>query len=151
MTYSSSSGRKKNRRKSLGFIVLGPLGLPRGYLRQGATPWVSLFWGYWIYLEATFAIEQILRFHCSAVTRRVSLVWGHWGYLSIAIIATQSLLYHFFFAICRATTRANSPTNGKGSSQRLQHVEGFILANPVCARVTTQAIRAQNNKGIEPT
>ena len=52
--------------KSLDFIALGLSGLPWGYICQQANHWISLFWGYWGYLEATFATEQNFGFHRSA-------------------------------------------------------------------------------------
>ena len=70
--------------KSLGFIALGLLGLPWGYLCQRVDHWTSLLWGYlcqrtdnWISLlwgcsgnlPATLANEQILGLQRSRATR----------------------------------------------------------------------------------
>ena len=49
--------------KPLNFIAMGLLGLPWGYLCQRANHLISLLWGYWDYLGATFATEQIIGFH----------------------------------------------------------------------------------------
>ena len=50
--------------KSLDFFAMGLLGLPWGYLCQRANHWLTLLWGYWAYLGATFAKEQIIGFNC---------------------------------------------------------------------------------------
>ena len=72
--------------KSLDFNSMGLLGLPWGCLCQRANDWISLLWGYWGYLRATFANEQIIRFHCFGATGATlglplptrSMFWRKW-------------------------------------------------------------------------
>ena len=54
--------------KSLDFNAMGLLGLPWSYLCRRGNRWISLLCGYWGYLGATFANEQIVGFHCYGET-----------------------------------------------------------------------------------
>merc|ERR1711903_170130 len=74
--------------KSKDFIASGLLGLPRGYPCQPANPWISLLRGYWGYLGATLANQQILGFHCFGAT----------GVLGATLANQQILGFHCFGA-----------------------------------------------------
>ena len=69
--------------------------LPRGPLCQPAISWISLLWGYWGYLGAPFANQQIFGFHCYAIFAMQSLLCNH----CYAIFAMQSLLCSHCYAI----------------------------------------------------
>ena len=117
--------------KPLDFIALRLLGLPRGFLCQPANDWISLLWGYWCYLRAPFANQEIFGFHCLRTTRATSglpfptsksldfialgllglpLLWVYRGYLG-ATTANQQIHPFYYFGATEATLGLPSPTS----------------------------------------
>ena len=54
--------------KSLEFIALGLVGLPRAYLANQQNHWNALLWDYWAYLGLTLPTNKITGIHCFGPT-----------------------------------------------------------------------------------
>ena len=63
---------------------MGLLGLPWSFLCERANHWISLLWGYWSYLGATFANKQIIGATCGLP----------WGYLCQPEVSFEKSGFH---------------------------------------------------------
>jgi len=126
--------------KSLEFIALSPLGLPRAYLANHQNHWNSLLWAYWAYLGLALPTIKI-GIHCSGPTGPTlglpwaylanqqnhwnSLLWAYWAYRGPTLPTSKIIGMH-----CSGIT---GPTSGS-PCQPTKSLEFIALGLLVLAR-----------------